>query len=139
MTIIYFFENVFHEKNMLSEKANSIVASALLSRNTDIRLSIPSVVFIELFDKWLTTEEFVKQFHYEIFYPITQSPNIEVKPIEREVIENLICIGGTLQNHDLHDKIVLASAMMLSCPLITTDPELISFVYLNKVIPGIIN
>ena len=52
---------------------------------------------------------------------------MEIKAIEREVLENM-CIGAELANHEVHDKLILASAMMLQCPLITSDEKVIKFV-----------
>jgi len=62
-----------------------------------------------------------------------------VRPIDKEVLENLILIGGNLKKHDLHDKLVLDSAMTLESPLITTDGPVIEYVYKRKVIPGTLN
>jgi len=143
-SIISFYHDVF--KNVpdyqgsleLSSKAKRIISQAIISRTTRIRLSIPSVVFVEIYEKWLKTEEFARKFYYEIFSPLKQSPNVEVRPIDREVMENLIHIGGNLQNHDLHDKIILASAITLESQLITTDADIINYVHERNLIPGIL-
>ncbi|MDY6904040.1 MAG: hypothetical protein SWH61_05075 [Thermodesulfobacteriota bacterium] len=107
--------------------------------NTNIRLSIPSVVFIEIHEKWLTTEEFLRKFYYEVYSKLIQSDNIEIKPIDREVLENLINLDGVLSDHDLHDKIILASAMTLDSPLITTDIDIINCVSEFNIIPTTLN
>ncbi|MFZ2631813.1 MAG: hypothetical protein WA081_00670 [Desulfosalsimonadaceae bacterium] len=99
-------------------------------------MSIPSIVFIEIFDKWLTSEEFSKKFYYDVFIQLKESPNIEIRPIDREVLENLIYIGGTLKDHDLHDKLILATAMTLEAPLITIDGAIIKYVLDCKTVPG---
>ncbi len=85
------------------------------------------MVFVEIYEKWLTSEEQCQQFYYEIFRGITDLQNIEIKTIDKELMETVLEINGTLQNHDMHDKIVLASAIMLNCPLITTDTKLIAY------------
>ena len=115
---ISYFNNVFGESSQISRRARDIVSDALFTISGSVRLSIPSIVFVEIFEKWLRNEEFNAKFYYEIYKIILESPNIEIKPIELEVLENLLIIGGNLRNHDLHDKIILASAMMLECPLI---------------------
>ena len=138
-SLIYYFDSVFCDGSNLSAKAHKLIAKAFESSDSEIKLSIPSVVFVEIFEKWLKSEEFARKFHYEVFELIDQSPNIEIKPIEQEVLENLECISGSLSNHDVHDKIILASAMMLNCPLITTDQAIIAYVAENKVIPAIVN
>ena len=89
---------------------------------------------MEIFDKWFLEDEIASKLRYEVFEPIKGSPNVEVKPIEQEVLENMLKIGDELGNHDMHDKIILASAMMLNCPLITTDSKLISYIRNHKVV-----
>ena len=137
--LISYFHEVFKVRHNFSDKAMQIFDCALSTSNDKIKLSIPSVVFIEIFEKWFLTEEFVKKFFYEVFTPLIESPNIEIKPIEKEVLENLINIRGSLANHEINDKIILASAMMLNCPLITNDQSIIDYVNENSVIPSIIN
>ena len=48
----------------------------LILSETNTKISIPSVVFVEIFEIWLREEEFAKKFYYEVFVPIIQSPNI---------------------------------------------------------------
>jgi predicted nucleic acid-binding protein len=138
-SVIFYFSHVFEQPSKLSAKARQLFEHALNNSPSEIKLSIPSVVFVEIFDKWLINEEFAAKFHYEVFSAIVQSPNIEIKPIEREVLENLLKIGGSLSEHDIHDKLILASAMMLNCPLITTDSKIIESVNKYHVIPSIVN
>ncbi len=143
--LIAFFDSIFRYapdydgSAELSPKTKTIINQAIISETTDIRLSVPSVVFIEIYEKWLGTEEFSKIFFYEVYSVLKQSVNIEIRPIDREVLENLIAINGILKNHDLHDKIVLASAIALESPLITTDTDVIDYVSEHKVIPAILN
>ena len=138
-SIIYYFENIFNQPNELSDRALRIIESAIYNHEADIRLSIPSVVFIEIYDKWLANEEFTARFFYEVYTPIIESPNVEIKPVERDVIEILPQIRGNLNSHDIHDKIILSSAIMLECPLITTDTDIIRFVEQTNIIPRIVN
>jgi len=144
-SLIAFYHDVFKDapdyegSPELSSKTKRVISQAIISRTTDIRLSIPSVVFIEIYEKWLRTEEFSRKFYYEVFSPLKQSPNVEVRPIDREVLENLIHIGGNLKKHDLHDKLVLSSAISLEAPLITTDGPVIEYVDQWKIIPGTID
>lgn len=137
--LIFYFSDVFEQASKLSYRASQLIECALQSSPCEIKLSIPSVVFVEIFDKWLNNEEFAAKFHYEVFNVIQQSPNIEIKPIEQEVLENMLKIGGNLSEHDIHDKLILASAMMLNCPLITTDSKVIEYVNKFRIIPAIIN
>ncbi len=137
-SIIRFFRNFFNQPQKLSRRAQRIFEDAILPYNTDIRLSIPSVVFVELYEKWLKTEEVSAKFRYEVFQQISDSPNIEIKPIEKEVLECMTQIRDRLQNHDLHDKIIVASAIMLQCPIITADTVIRKYVEETRVIPEVI-
>ena len=80
-TIIRYFHEVFHEDMKVSSRILTIVQTALSPYEGNIKISIPSIVFVEIFEKWLRNEEFSKKFYYEVFLPIKESPNIEIKPI----------------------------------------------------------
>lgn len=138
-SLISFFQPVFGRPSLLSPRAKHLMGRAFRTEPDDIKISIPSIVFVEIFDKWLRNEEFAYKFHYEVFEVIRQSPNIEIKPVEREVLDNLLKIGGILANHDLHDKVILASAMMLQSPLITSDRKIIEYVEQTHIIPEVLN
>jgi predicted nucleic acid-binding protein len=134
--LIHYYPDVFDQGCDLSRRAHSIIKSAF-TPNSSVRISIPSVVLIEIYDKWFTREEFARKFYYEVFLSLKESPNIEIKPIEQEVLENLLYISGDLANHEIHDKIILASAMMLKCSLITSDAKLTEYVTKTNVLPEI--
>jgi len=138
-SIISFFHNIFGVPQRLSERARGMIAQALLTSSSEVKLSIPSVVFMEIFEKWFITEEFSEKLRYEVFEIVRRSPNIEIKPIEQEVLEKLLKIGGNLSRHDINDKIIVASAMMLNCPLITTDGEIIDYIRTTPDIPSVLN
>ena len=138
-TIICYFNDIFNQSTTISDEAIGIIHSALSGNDSDTRLSIPAVVFLEIFEKWFWNEELASKFYYEAFLKIKESPNIEIKPIDYEVLENLLRIGDNLIHHEINDKIILASAMMLNCPLLTTDQEITKFVSRNKVIPRVIS
>ena len=137
--IIGFFDQVFEAQSNLSVQARSIIQRALSGSPQEVKLSIPSVVLVEIFEKWLTSEEMAAKFHYEVFNLLSQSVNIEIKPLEQEVLENLLRIGGTLADHEIHDKIILASAMMLNCSIITTDTKIREYVDITHVIPSVVS
>ncbi|MFC2122103.1 PIN domain-containing protein [Bacteroidota bacterium] len=134
-SLVSYFYTIFGAKQILSPKARRIIEEALQSSNSNIKLSIPSVVFIEIYDKWFVREEAARKLKYEFYEVIKQSPNVEIKPIEQEVLNNVLMIGDELTSHDIHDKIILASAIMLQCPLITTDTKLIDYIEKHKPIP----
>ncbi len=136
--LICYFHEIFQVEQKLSNRALTIFKRALSTKDEDTKLSIPSVVFVEIFEKWFLSEEFLKKFYYEVFIPISESPNIEIKPIEKEDLQNLVRIRGSLSNHEINDKLILASAMMLNCPLITIDQKITSYVNESGVLPEII-
>lgn len=136
-SIVSYFHEVFDVRQILTKRALRIIEQAFMTYPSGIKLSIPSVVFIEIFNKWFRKEETARKIRYEFYELVQKSPNIEIKPIEQEVLENLILIEDELSSHDMHDKIILASAIMLNCPIITTDRKIISYLKKHKVIPYI--
>ena len=132
--LISFFSEVFNDapefdgSPSISQKVRNIIQEAIFPYEGWVLLSVPSIVFIEIYEKWLRSGEFFRKFFYEVFTPLKQSPNVEIREIDQEVLENLLTIDGCLAEHDLHDKIVVASAMTLECPIITFDQKIIEFV-----------
>ena len=137
-SLISYFSDIFGVPCSVSSNAVSIIRRALRD-DPFVRLSIPSVIFVEIFEKWFKSEEFCRKFMVEVFHPITSAPTIEIKCIDQEVLENFITIDDRVVNLENHDKIILACAMMLNCPLITCDPKIIEYVEKHKVIPLIIS
>lgn len=137
-SLIDYFDNVFERGSGLSPNGRAIISEALCMTPTNVRLSIPAVSLVEIFDKWCHAEEFSRKLWYEVYQRVKESPNIEVKPIDREVIESVLEIGGNLARHEIHDKIILACAMTLKCRLITSDREIGMYNTRHQVIPGIV-
>jgi hypothetical protein len=138
-SIISYFNDVFEEVPILSKKATNVIHQAFKDSDSDIRLSIPSVVFIEIFEGWFQTEEFARRFHYEVALTIEQASNVEIRGLDREVLEKLLEIGGSLASHDINDKLILASAIALQCPLISTDTSIIKYVAETGAIPDVLS
>lgn len=142
-SIIHYFSrltNVFEKFEItkeLSTRAEAIIADALLQFPSEVRLSIPSIVFVEIYEKWLVDEEVNREFYYEVYQRIIRSPNIEIKPVDQEVVENVVILDDNLKDHDLHDKIIFASAMTLECRLISRDSELIKYNNKYNAVPEI--
>ncbi len=131
---------VFDESPSISQKARNAIQEAVYSLEGRVLLSVPSIVFIEIYEKWLRSGEFFRKFFYEVFTPLKQSPNVEIRAIDQEVLENLLAVDGCLAEHDLHDKIAVASAMTLECAIITFDEKIIEFVGNGKSkIPKVFN
>lgn len=140
-SLIAFFHRVFsyapdfHGAPTLSRNTEAIIEQSVFSPSSLVRLSIPSVIFFEIHEKWLRTEEFLRRFYYDVFVVLRDAPNVEIRPIDKEILGNLIRIGGCLAAHDLHDKLVVATAMTLECHLITTDTVIQQFVKLDGTVP----
>lgn len=133
--VISFFPVVFNTKSTLGKCARTIITRALNSNEENIKLSIPSIVFVEIFEKWLICEEISRMFFYEVFHQLIESPNIEIRSLDEEVIQTMSNLRGLLEHHDIHDKIILSSAIVLNSPLITNDPKIIDFIKKNPFIP----
>ncbi len=136
-SLISYFNNIFGGPAKISRDALKVIETAF-KRDSDIKLSIPSIVFVEIFDKWFDNEEIAAAIRIEIMILIAERPNIEIKPIEKEVLENFIKINDDFIKFDNHDKIILASSMMLQWPLITSDSRIIRYNNKYRVIPDII-
>jgi PIN domain nuclease of toxin-antitoxin system len=140
--LISYYRDIFEPLGaviQLSNGTRSLIDNALDPIYSHIKISIPSVVFCEIYDKWLHSEEITKQFYYEAFLKLSSCPNIEIKSIEHDVLINIITIGQELNDHEIIDKIIVASALELDCPLITTDETIISYHKNQKRIPRILN
>ncbi|MEM9886511.1 MAG: PIN domain-containing protein [Bacteroidota bacterium] len=137
--LISYFDEIFGGSPQISEEALDIIDKAFNDTSSAI-LIFPSIIFIEVFKKFFVTEEAAEKIKIEVFYRIINSPNMEVKPFEREVLEAFISIKDIepKYNFENHDKQVLASAMMLNCPLITSDKRIIRYNKRKNVVPKVI-
>lgn len=135
--LISYFSSVFNENPRISPQSIALIHRAFQYTN-EVLLSIPSIVFVEIFDKWFRDEEFQAKFNAEIYELIKQAPNIEIRPIDHEILERFITLEDPNINLENHDRIILASAAVLNWSLITSDPKLHQFVERHKVIPSIL-
>lgn len=139
--IISYFDSVFEQGSQITNKALQFIDDAFATEYKTI-LVIPGVVFVEIFDKWFRNtngEEFQAKFRLEVLSPILRSPNIEIREIDKEILEAFLTLQDQNINLENRDRLILASAVVLNAPLITSDNKLIRFVRKNKVIPYIIN
>lgn len=123
--LVSFFQEVFNQPRKLSTRAMRIIQDAL-DDYSSTRMSIPSIVFVELFEKWARSEEKQAQIRALVFEYLAAAPNVEIRPLDREVIENLMVLRMTEPDLDNHDMIILASAKSLNATIITTDRKLIA-------------
>lgn len=135
--LVNYFGAIFGEATSLSPKIRELLDMAFAGCSS-ILISIPAVVFVEVFDKWFASSDFASRFHYEIYAPLTALQNVEIRQIDREILEIMTTIAtGADGVNDVHDRIVLASAMALACPLLTMDAEICTYVSRCDPVPGV--
>lgn len=142
MSVISFFHNVFGQSSRISPNGLMLLERAFASTD-DLILSIPGIVFVEIFDKWFRgtrarDEEFRAKFRSEVLGRIHQSPNIEIRGVDIETLEVFLKLEDRNINLENSDRIILAVAAVLQAPLITADPLLISFAKKYRVIPYVV-
>jgi len=143
MALISYFAEVFNVQSKISKKGLSYINTVFQS-DSNYLMTIPSIVFVEIFDKWFggvtpRDEEFRAKFISEIFNPIKLCPNIEIREIDIEVLEKFLHLNDPYINLENRDKIVLASAEVLQAQLITSDTKIKEYVGKYKNIPKIIS
>lgn len=119
---INYYNDYFGEADRLSQETRKFIDLCFDIYDEKYRLSIPSVVFLEIFDKFLNTQEKRKEFYYSIFSPLKNKEKIEIKSIERGVIEQFI---GTSYKLEMHDRIIYCSAKEINAVLVTSDSKII--------------
>lgn len=126
-SLISYFSNIFGEVSSISSKSLKIIDKAFKYQNSN--LIFPTAVFLEIFHKFCRDEEKTAQIKYEIYQRIKEHPNMEIQPLDREVLEHFIQIIDIEPDYkfDNHDKQVFAAAMMMNCPLITSDKRMIRY------------
>lgn len=139
--LISYFDVVFEQGSRISKNAIRLIETAFKTEHEAI-LIIPGVVFVEIFDKWFRKdrgEEFLAKFRAEVFEPIRQAPNIEIREIDNEILEMFLKLYDPDVNLENRDKLILASAVVLNAPLITSDRKVIKFVNKHRVVPDIVS
>jgi predicted nucleic acid-binding protein len=139
VALISYFSSVFGQDSEISPRAISLIDSAFQYED-EVILSIPGVVFVEIFEKWFRgdesqDEEFRAKFKFEVFERVRRAPNIEIREIDDEVLEMFLSLQDPDINLENSDQLILASAAVLESPLITSDGNLIQYVKKHQVIP----
>lgn len=139
--LISYFSEIFEGGDISISKESLEIIDQAMTNNNEIKLIIPACVFLELFIKWFKTEELSAKIIAEVYYRIKQKENIEIQPLDKEILENYIKIKDIEKdfNFDGHDKQVFASAMTMECPLISSDNRLIRYNEKKKLIPAILS
>ena len=140
--LISYFSSVFNQGSRISDRAISLIDRAF--QYEAVILSIPGVVFVEIFDRWFRgnksqDEEFRAKFKAEVLERIRRAPNIEIREIDAEVLGKFLLLEDPHINLENSDRLILASAVVLESPLITSDEEVIQYVRKHQVIPFILS
>lgn len=140
--LISYFSDIFNVPTHISSRGLLYISKAF-QNDSEYLMTIPSIVFVEIFDKWFrgenaVGEEFRAKFISEIFNPIKFSPNVEIREIDLEVLENFLKLNDPDISLENRDRIVLASAVTLEAPLITSDSQIKKYVERYRNIPDLI-
>lgn len=141
-TLISYFSRVFGQPSKISPQG-LVYVDKVFRGHLNYAMIIPSIVFVEIFDKWFrersnSSEEFRAKFLAEVYKPIKANPNIEIREMDIEVIENFLRLDDSLINLENRDKIILASAITLNVALITSDRKIKKYFAKHRIIPQII-
>lgn len=138
VSLINYFNNVFNEEEKISAEARKIIQDGF-NAYSPVKLIIPSTVFIELHTKWCQKEEFAKKIYYEVYNSIKECPDIEIKPLEKEVLEEFVKIDDSIVALEHNDKLILSAAVQLNCSLLTIDQKITAYVAKTKIIPSVVH
>jgi hypothetical protein len=90
--IISYYSNVFQDSgSSISQKSLTIITKAFT--NGDVNIIVPSIVFIELYELYFKTPEKANQIYYEIFVPIKNAHNFEIRAFDKETLLEFIKMG----------------------------------------------
>lgn len=140
--LISYFCRVFEQPSQISKKG-LLYLDKVFKGQDNYLMVIPSIVFVEIFDKWFrernsSSEEFRAKFIAEVYKPIKANPNIEIREIDLEVLQNFLDLDDSIINLENRDRIILASAVTLNAPLITSDRKVQKYFTKYRIIPQII-
>lgn len=128
---INYFNIFFGEESRMSLSTRKIIDNCFSYDYPQFKLSIPSVVFIEVFEKFLKGREIVVRFQYDIMEMIKRSSDIEVKSIDKELLTIFCSLNDDIQKLEYHDKIITASAYQLRAPIITCDMKICNYINMS--------
>ena len=112
----------------LSKKVISDIEKCLSPDYVDYKLIIPSIVLVEVFEKQLRSDEKAFNFKYNILSRYLDCDDVEIKGLEKEVIEIYNSIDNDIIKLETHDKIILSSAIQMNGKLITNDGKITTYV-----------
>jgi hypothetical protein len=137
MTHLFVFDTVsfinyhcdfFNEKPRLSKSVVDDINKCLSADFLEYKLIIPSIVFVEIFDKQLKTDEKASRFKSEILSVFLGSDDVEIKGLDAEILEIFCNIDNDIIKLETHDKLILSSAIQMKAKLITNDEKIRTYV-----------
>ncbi|MCZ4221938.1 PIN domain-containing protein [Pedobacter rhodius] len=137
MTHLFVFDTVsfinyhfdfFDEKLKLSKNVVDDIKRCLSPDFLDYKLIIPSIVFVEIFDKQLKTDEKASKFKSEILSVFLDSDDVEIKGLDAEILEIFYNIDNDIIKLETHDKLILSSAIQMKAKLITNDEKIKTYI-----------
>lgn len=121
-----YFRDDLSAVNSMSNKALCIIDNVFNKSGHSV-LIIPSVVFIELFDKFVRDEKRRAMIYYEIIVRIINNGNIEIRPIDFEVLEQFERLGSVGISFENRDRIILATALSLDTYILSSDSKILEY------------
>ncbi len=125
-SVISYFNNIFSVKSQISSTAQKIIERGL-NDDEHVVLIVPSLCFIEIYDKFCTDEENLAKYRYEVLTPLRGKNQIEIREINEETLKNYSLIDDDIVNLESKDKVFLATAIEMDAILITSDRKIIKY------------
>lgn len=125
---INYHNDFFKEENKLSKETREIIDECYSNYTYENLLIIPSIVFIELRNKFLLSEERLKEFYFKVFKLTDSADKINIREIDNEVMLKFLTMDTVGINFERIDKIVLATALTMNSTIITYDSKIKEFV-----------
>jgi hypothetical protein len=125
---INYHNDFFNEKSSLSARVINDIQKCMSPDFINYKLIIPSIVFVEIFDKQLDSDEKAAKFKYEILSQYLNCEDVEIKALDQEVLEIYYSINDNIIQLETHDKIILSSSIQMQGKLITNDSKIKTYV-----------
>jgi PIN domain nuclease of toxin-antitoxin system len=125
--VIWYFSELFNQSNCNSNKVNRIIDEIIKDPFTTKRLVVPSIIFVEIFDNFCHTAIDSRRIYFDCFVPLDDCDNVEIREIDKEVVDSLLGIQGELASHEINDKLIVATGLVLDRVVITKDPVIQRF------------
>lgn len=109
----------------LSKKASEVFTEA---ERGEVTIVVPTIVLAESFH--ITKNKKVEIYFGEIIEKVEFASNFTTFPLDLKVIKNIQALDKL---PDLHDKIVVATAQILTADLISKDDEIKKSEYVNVI------